>query len=69
MLGKENDELKAKNSEYEADNKRYRANIEKSKDDKEITKFQVIIEKKNYLTLTSLIVFINLIEIVGCKWN
>ena len=60
MLGKENDELKL-------DNKRYRANIEKSKDDKEITKFQVIIEKKNYLTLTSLIVFINLIEIVGCK--
>ena len=60
MLEKENDELKL-------DNKRYRANIEKSKDDKEITKFQVIIEKKNYLTLTSLIVFINLIEIVGCK--
>jgi hypothetical protein len=60
VLGKENDELKL-------DNKRYRANIEKSKDDKEITKFQVIIEKKNYLTLTSLIVFINLIEIVGCK--
>ena len=59
--------LENKNDEYEADNKRYRANIEKSKDDKEITKFQVIIEKKNYLTLTSLIVFINLIEIVGCK--
>jgi hypothetical protein len=58
--------LENKNSEHEADNKRYRANIEKSKDDKEITKFQVFIEK-NYLTLTSLIVFINLIEIVGCK--
>ena len=38
--------LENKNSEHEADNKRYRANIEKSKDDKEITKFQVFIEKK-----------------------
>ena len=66
MLENKNEVLENKNSEHEADNKRYRANIEKSKDDKEITKFQVFIEK-NYLTLTSLIVFINLIEIVGCK--
>ena len=43
--------LENKNSEHEADNKRYRANIEKSKDDKEITKFQVIIDILNWIKL------------------
>ena len=49
-MKKKSVELEKENDEQKLDNKRYRNNIEKSNDDKEITKFQVFIKKKNYLT-------------------
>ena len=61
-LEKENEKIKNKNSEYEAENKRYIAIIVATDDEKKITKFQVIIDKKIFFI--KYIIFINLIAIV-----
>ena len=61
-LEKENEKIKNKNSEHEAENKRYIAIIVATDDEKKITKFQVIIDKKIFFI--KYIIFINLIAIV-----
>jgi len=65
LLEKENDELKLDNKRYKANIEQLLVNIEISNDNDTITKFLVIIDKK--LFFIKYIIFINLIEIVGCK--
>jgi len=65
LLEKENDELKLDNKRYKANIGQLWVNIEISNDNDTITKFLVIIDKK--LFFIKYIIFINLIEIVGCK--
>ena len=67
LLEKENDELKLDNKRYKANIEQLLVNIEISNDNDTITKFLVIIDKK--LFFIKYIIFINLIEIVGCKWK
>ena len=54
--------MKKENDEIKLDNKMYIAIIVATDDEKKITKFQVIIDKK--LFFIKYIIFINLIEIV-----